>query len=138
MGYTHYYTQLRNLRPAEMEAFADFAKKAADLSGVPLANGFGEDGSLPLFTADEVCFNGVGEDSHETFLVEPKGRGFQFTKTSRKPYDIVVVACLAYLDTLGNAFRVNSDGGYKEWEAGIALAKRVRPDLDYRAFEDEP
>lgn len=137
MGFSHYYTQKRNLTPKEMKGLALFADAAALRSGTPLAGPEGEPGTAPIFTAALVSFNGVGDDAHETFEIDPKGSGFQFTKTARKPYDIVVVACLAYLDTLGNAFAISSDGDLDDWAAGIELARRVRPGLDFAIrFED--
>lgn len=107
------------------------------------ADGTGE----PIINGLEVVFNGDaaayhendGGLHHETFymprVLEPhpgqqpdeRGRYFDFCKTARKPYDLVVTAALLAFahhfpapETL-----VNSDGDAGEWTAGLALCRRV-------------
>lgn len=47
-----------------------------------------------------------------------------FCKTGRRPYDIVVVACLAVMKhRMGPLFYVDSDGDFMDWLAGVELAK---------------
>lgn len=55
-----------------------------------------------------VCFNGVGELAHEAFVIEKKGTD-DFCKTARKPYDLLVVACLIAAWQILN-YRFSSDG----------------------------
>jgi hypothetical protein len=55
-----------------------------------------------------VCFNGVGDLAHETFVIEKKGSD-DFCKTARKPYDLLVVACLIAAWQILN-YRFGSDG----------------------------
>ena len=71
--------------------------------------------------------NGKGDNAHEDFALPEHFRDNvegSFCKTARKPYDIVVVACLCILkDKLGSAFSVSSDGRYNDWQAGRNLAQ---------------
>lgn len=82
-----------------------------------------------------MSFNGCEEQSHETFRLgakpvdvdTPWNKGnekiFDFCKTARKPYDTVVVACLAALaDILGDDIEVSSDGSPEDWKDGVKLA----------------
>lgn len=96
----------------------------------------GQDGEgKPDLRLDKVIFNGQGNDSYETFLFEPYGnnpspsgggKDFSFCKTACKPYDIVVVACLAIAaENLGEGIEVSSDGNRSDWVEGVALASRV-------------
>ena len=65
----------------------------------------------PQFTTDEIRFNGIGDDSHETFALGKGYNGFKFTKTARKPYDRHVLACLILAKKyFGDAIKVSSDG----------------------------
>ena len=76
-----------------------------------------EDGSI--------FFNGIGEDSHEAFELPAPGWGWKwsFCNTAQKPYDEVVVACLAiFKHFLGDSFETSSDGNRDEWTDGVALA----------------
>jgi hypothetical protein len=67
-----------------------------------------------------VMLNGNGPDlDHETFCIDPNP-GSDFCKTERKPYDVVVVACLTFLAT-DYGFRVRSDGDHDELQAGVDL-----------------
>jgi len=75
----------------------------------------------------EICFNGHVDDggNYETFHFNKQG-GREFTKTARKPYDLIVVACLAVAkDIFGEEIDVSSDGDHEDWEAGTAFASKV-------------
>lgn len=145
MGYTHYFTQTRDFSAAEMLTIGDtIARFIKEATGKPTstAGGYhqdpvairGGDGTgLPELTEKRICFNGNGPDlDHETFHIPatreepyPGGTlGWQCCKTARKPYDVVVVASLAYLAAKWG-FDVSSDGGAEDWEAGVELAQTV-------------
>jgi hypothetical protein len=65
----------------------------------------------PEFTTDEIRFNGIEDDSHETFALGKRYNGFKFTKTARNPYDRHVLACLILAKKyFGDAIKVSSDG----------------------------
>jgi hypothetical protein len=73
--------------------------------------------------------NGKGDLSHENLTMREhfsENDGFGFCKTARKPYDVVVTACLAVLAyRLPGLIAVSSDGRAKDWETGVKLARTV-------------
>lgn len=146
MGYTHYYTfkvpkgiKAATLESAYQTALQECARVAhaynaecddngltdARLSGYTAHTKVGQYGGLQL--------NGKGELGHESFELREhfkqnieSDNGFGFVKTARKPYDSVIVACLAILKyRLGNAIDVSSDGTAGDWVNGVLLARRV-------------
>ena len=49
-----------------------------------------------------------------------------FIKTERKPYDVVVTACLSVLKhRLGDCLYIQSDGKASDWNSGVELARKV-------------
>jgi hypothetical protein len=142
MGYTHYWDQSRDFTREEWsqirEDFEALLKDIQHVQGIPLANGRGEPGTSPEITDDQVWFNGVGDDGHETFASYRKRppkepwqstRGNDFCKTARKPYDLAVTAALCYLCTVPDpaAFTASSDGYGRDWLEGLAEARRALP-----------
>ncbi len=155
MGYTHYFTQLRSFTTEQwVEVRTDIEailKEAEHNQGIPLANGHGEPKTRPVINASMIAFNGLGDDSHETLLInramrrKPKYPGderpnLDFCKTARKPYDAAVTAVLCYLSTVTRqddsngepiigteAFTVASDGDGSGWVAGLELARKALP-----------
>ena len=82
------------------------------------------DGFEPQLSS--VHFN--GKDPYETFSFPPSkpGRTTGFCKTARRPYDVVVVACLAAIkDRLKARVAVQSDGGYSDLTFGTDVASGV-------------
>jgi len=158
MGYTHYFTQTRRAIGAEdwatiCEDVSSIVKHAQTVRGVPLANGNGDAGTSPEITPQHIFLNGVGDASHETFCLYSSGRTEtyypgdnkfgDFCKTARKPYDIVVTACLCYLASVAETHNATSDGWAKDWTAGLEMARLALPKyanrLDYPTWllEDE-
>jgi hypothetical protein len=145
MGYTHYWD--RDPQKEAPDSFGRFALdaqkivKAAQLKGIGIADGFGE--GEPTFEEGVISFNGVGPLSHETFTwsaipKNPEWRSeeltvFDFCKTSMKPYDAVVTACLIRAKVVyGDALTVSSDGGWDpepegwgDWQEGRNLYEEV-------------
>jgi hypothetical protein len=67
------------------------------------------------FLPDEVAFNGIGDNGGESFCLNTKETGFQFTKTNLQPYDNHVYACLLLAkEYFGDSIRVSSDGDDEE------------------------
>jgi hypothetical protein len=140
MGYTHYWRFGAFITEKSYKQALSEIRKLIKASPVPLANHMGDVGTKPS-VGPTVSFNGVGEDSHETFilradptLVSTDNRRyptdeinrFDFTKTARKPYDIIVTAALCVLqERLGASVEVTSDGNADDWEAGRAFAEKV-------------
>ena len=122
MGYTHYWhiAKISQHSTRFTQAVGDMAKVIRN-SPVPLAGPLGT--GKPKLAKTYVSFNGVPPNDHETFLF-PEQDGF--CKTAQKPYDIVVVACLAIAkDVFGAEIRVSSDGKGEDWDAGVRLASEV-------------
>jgi hypothetical protein len=142
MGYTHYFTQTRDFTREEWAQIREdmdaLLKDVQHVQGIPLANGVGEPGTSPEITDKKIWFNGVGDDSHETFCVYRKRRapeypgdirGGDFCKTARKPYDLAVTAALCYLATVPDpaSHTVSSDGEGRDFLDGLAEARRALP-----------
>ena len=105
MGYTHYWRQLRDFTDTEWQELTRLAKLIT-ADGV-----LDQTLSTVEFNIDneQICFNGVGDNGHETFIITKKKRAkadyeeqeaydrqgaFEFCKTAHKPYDKYVVAVL--------------------------------------------
>lgn len=144
MGYTHYWTFRRakgktakELETAYKKALVECSKVAVLYNAECKAKGL-DDERLSGYSAHckpgtygGLKLNGKEYLAHEDFVMrehfsEAVKDGFQFCKTARKPYDVVVVACLAILKyRLGDAIQVDSDGYAEEWTDGVELAKRL-------------
>ena len=145
MGYTHYWYQDPKLDADKFAAAALDIAKVIELSKVSLAGNMGDAGTTPNVGPKIIALNGVEDDAHETFMIEPTAtkqdyedksdpKVFAFCKTARKPYDEVVTASLAVLKHhLGDALRVSSDGDFEEWSEGLALASEAT-NLDLSAL----
>jgi hypothetical protein len=108
-------------------AFVSQCRKIVDQTGVELINDMnaprpGAKGSSPRVTDKAVCFNGVGEYSHETFYIPRAGSkgDFDFCKTARKPYTAPAAACAMAARHHLN-FEVSCDGWDEELGAGAKL-----------------
>jgi len=146
MGYTHYLRRPKTLNKTkfklvlkDMELFmkSNLHKLVGRVWFVKGGDGTGE----PIFTEDLICFNGmqsVLEDlSHETMYVErvmkprnwqtpEKGKYFEFCKTARKPYDILVCLCLLSLkEHFGDKVEISSDGDRDDWENAIKAYEEI-------------
>jgi len=127
MGYTHYWTA-KPVEQDDWDALVEGARRAAALSSVKIALESDEPKIGPYFGDNTIRFNGIGEEGgHETFLIEREGSGWDFCKTARKPYDVIVVAILAYAHAV-LGWEVSSDGSSADWRSGIALAKQAWPE----------
>lgn len=136
MGYTHYFTQMRDVRPAEWAALC--AEANALITALPttfadrplkLAREFNEPSVPPVIDADEIRFNGTTPESetdsldlgHETFLLtrvtrEPPTRegAFSFCKTA---YNLAVCAVLLSTQVHApGAWKLGSDGDASDWQ----------------------
>ena len=162
MGYTHYWRQLRDFTDTEWQELTRLTNLIiADNEGI-LSAGFGE-GGKPEVNGEHIWFNGLGEDSHETFRITKKKRAkedyeeqeaydrrgaFEFCKTAHKPYDKYVVAVLCALYNLSNVppqrnrnahpmREITSDGNTKDWTEGLFHAVRsTRKDEMYCPIRD--
>jgi hypothetical protein len=121
VGYSHYGGgNVACTNETWAQVLAD-AQKVAAASGIPIAGGSGK--GKPIFNNDKICFNGKGDrDSHETFQVERPG-GWDFTKTARKPYNIVVCAVVMVIKHYIPTFTPSSDGDPDEWADAVKLCQ---------------
>lgn len=159
MGYTHYFTQLRDFTAAEWEqAAADIGAILANAQQrweIPLGNWDGKRGTSPDFTPApnaRIAFNGWGDEGHETFSINQRRptldddekrwgftRGAGFTKTARKPYDTAVTAVLCYLSNFHKMgeldeqrrpiLEATSDGRGADFLKGLELARQALPHM---------
>ena len=160
MGYTHYWRQLRDFTDTEWQELTRLTNLIiADNEGI-LSDGFGE-GGKPEVNGEHIWFNGLGEDSHETFRITKKKRAkedyeeqeaydrqgaFEFCKTAHKPYDKYVVAVLCALYNMevkvwplgdGKIMSISSDGNTEDWTEGLFHAVRAtRKDEMYCPIRD--
>jgi hypothetical protein len=133
MGFTHFFPRktthtLDKKRWDDM--IADVRKVADNLpEGVELAGAFGEPNTKPTIDTEEICFNGVGEHSHETFRItrtpdaRPDGSvRFNFCKTARKPYDLMATAVLLIIEKhFPGDFEIGTDGNLSDWRPAMRL-----------------
>lgn len=121
MGYTHYWDAVE-LSASEFAQVAEATRKIIVASRIGIAGGDGL--GPPETNSHRVLLNGCrpGLD-HETFHL-CRDAVSDCCKTARKPYDIVVTACLAYMASTWG-YDASSDGDVEDWEAGTELANKA-------------
>lgn len=144
MGYTHYMKQKRSFSKDEWNKLKDLTQEIIDYCDVPL-----DTDEYPLEINDEVIrFNGVGDDSHETFYLTPvpelqpwQDEHFNFCKTARKPYDVpVAMVLLAINHFIPGVMEISSNGGWDEdtrqldYDGGWVHIREMFADF----FDEEP
>ena len=107
MGYTHYWKMAKDLELSDdqkilLNYVMEDHKDLIDQTDGP-----------DFQTKDHMIFlNGIGDEALETFGVPRKKSEFEFCKTARKPYDIVVCKMLLILSQ-SPGFSFSSDGIYE-------------------------
>ena len=122
MGYTHYWDHPM-IDAEKWDKIVEDAKKLVAASPVKLAHDCDEPETPPHVGNENIWFNGVGDDGHETFVLTRKGTDFDFCKTAQKPYDLIVVAILAVAAAHGVSVR--ADGDAPDWKDGLEYASRI-------------
>lgn len=125
MGYTHYWNFKGNVAPDAMEGGAEKFKTVARLGvkmcdkvrsmGIDICGGDGY--FTPTFCSTRIIFNGNEEkgEAHETFAIESNDGKWNFCKTARKPYDLLVcLMLLTFKYVFGDDFEYSSDGITRE------------------------
>jgi len=129
MGYTHFWYRPMGLEKKKFAAATADIKKLFDHWVGPGA---------PFQTFDLFKYSVHVEGGYETFRVAQEERDrhgrpgpvFNFCKTERLPYDIVVTSCLlVFHHHLAPQFKVSSNGVIKDWQPAIDLCRKV---LDYK------
>lgn len=126
MGYTHYWTiNTKGNR-------ANYLKAIKAMNTIARANKDILSGYSAYTTIEQyggIKLNGKRENAHEDFIFReylPMNEAFNFCKTDRKEYDVVVTACLAAAKYyMGDDIKVSSDGFKEDWSKGIMLARRI-------------
>tara|TARA_R110000744_G_scaffold322162_1_gene428187 strand:- start:35 stop:487 length:453 start_codon:yes stop_codon:yes gene_type:complete len=134
MGYTHYWNIYQTIIPQDIwRSFAsDFIKilpQFMDKLDHETDQKFDINGN-------DIRFNGIGEESHETFTINRKNpmeksydgeiKYFDFCKTARKEYDIAVCCALIiakkhFADIIG----ISSDGCDEDgWDKAKELCQK--------------
>lgn len=124
MGFTHYYQLAQPISENDWAKIKVQMQTLIENSPVPLGDGWGEEGSKPDLTDNHININGIEDNAHETFTVYRLSTKWGFTKTARKPYDVVVVALLVLLHHDANLL-VSSDGGYDDWVDGLNFLNKT-------------
>lgn len=138
MGYTHYWTFTAPKRGEAVKIEKIYQKAIKECATIARTY-YKANGGLSGFSAHTepgkyggLKINGKGDDMHEDFIMREHFKqnlepdNWHFCKTARKPYDVVVVACLIVLaHRLPKHFRVDSDGYTDDWAEGLKLARRV-------------
>lgn len=123
MGYTHYCYKPMELPVTQWEMFiGDFNKVLPNFKHLLDVN---TDQKL-VVNDTEIFFNGIGENSHETFhfpRVEDEDDAFSFCKTARKPYDIAVCSALIIAVKRFSNVKVSSDGDINDWKDAMNLCQ---------------
>lgn len=153
MGYTHYY--YKDEEEHDQETWNSFLKDVKKIvknlpehstssggyhSKDPLIIAGWDGEGKPSFTKNMIKFNGGGGFDHETFsiyrVVDEQERErarnlgrkdfFEFCKTARKPYDLLVQAVLIlYKHHFGSHVRVSSDGCFGDWVEAYVFVENV-------------
>ncbi len=157
MGFTHYWRRPATLHNATFETWVEdvkclllnLPKHSSSAGGYYSADPVAICGPLgtgkPKLTKALVSLNGDAsrELDHETFYVprvmkpeewqkpDQDNLWFSFTKTARKPYDLIVAAALLVLKArFGDAIKVSSDGDSEDWAPAVELFKQTFPLLE--------
>lgn len=135
MGYTHYWRfhkgkiETEALRKTFDEVSTECQILLENLDPkIIICGGLGE--GSPIMNETEIWFNGDSREGldHETFNISWKGKdGFNFCKTARKPYDLLVCMCLLSFRQHfpRNVFELSSDGNAEEWQEAVDLYNQI-------------
>lgn len=126
MGYTHYWTDFGGADTLPTEAVRLIKQVTDQAYRQGLIQREHDDSRPPRVAAQEVRFNGVGEEGHETFRYSTSpGDEIGFCKTARKPYDAVVMRVLLILGYYREGLTIRSDGEFDgEWAEALAWFNR--------------
>lgn len=153
MGYTHYFELKRKATEEEIEKVLEEVKNMVKHlpKSSPTAGGYYSDDPLkicggmgvgkPTFSKEMINFNGDESEGldHETFHIEFNKPKWDFCKTARKPYDMLVCLCLISLKNNIEGFTFSSDGVLDDWEPAFEFYRKHIGNLNFEteaAFAD--
>ena len=141
MGYTHCYTIHDLNTDLRVPEIAQDISRIIMASEIPIGGEpAGPNPAEPALGPTHIIFNGVGDDSCESFVYPPglemrssnllarAPEGLDSCKTWRQPYDVVVCAALIALKHhLGDNVKITSDGRFdqEEWQPAYQLYCRA-------------
>ena len=124
MGYTHYWEGTVPAASENIVAAISYILTKVQMgdNAIKLAGWHGT--GFPIFDEAKIEFNGLGDDSYESFTVKyGESISFNCCKTAQKPYDLAVVAVLEALRIESKGiFTWSSDGDDDDTADGRALA----------------
>ena len=149
MGYTNYYYVPKVMEKEKFKTLAQELEFATSfIAGnhsssndgekkdkfFTLHNGLGE--GVPEFTEERICFNGDASKGldHETFYIgrdnseerdRDGGLHFEFCKTARKPYDLMVQISMLRLKHHFPESKISSDGEASDWKNARKVYKNI-------------
>lgn len=121
MGYTHYWKNETGY-VIDLFTFAKFVEEVKQITATAQEAGIALEEE---YTENEIIINGVGDNSHETFVFTRTPEEFEFCKTAGKPYDTVVTAILIHAKKNFKPIIINSDGNWNDWQGGRLLYESV-------------
>lgn len=160
MGFSHYWYRVKVLEQEQYNKLAaDVQFLLAHLPEHSLsAGGYYANDPLkiegayglpcPEITDQQIVFNGAGENEdedlgHESFdfprvfvpekwdrIDRQTGMWFQFCKTARKPYDLLVCAVLLAAKHHFPAMKVKSDGSPRDWQPATEWYMQCFPERE--------
>jgi hypothetical protein len=138
MGYTHYWKHHESFSEFQWRCLQEYTRAViaeAERGGIHVCDPMGH-GEEPDITDEIISLNGVGNEGCETFWIarEAEGDAFEFCKTRRNPYDVVVTTLLAFANhMMGDAgFSISSDGGPEAFLEPLVPFPDVTKEFDLR------
>ena len=148
MGYTHAWILKDTTQDLKVPQIAQDIRSIVSASEMNIVNRWMQPHTEPEITDSNICFNGVPGDGYEPFFYPPNPEWqtqtkevFDFCKTQKLPYDVVVCAALlAIKHHLDDQVTVSSNGKFTnpEWQAAYHLYRRsLRRELpeQFRIYE---
>jgi len=143
MGYTHYWRINRNKVTPEQfhkaveeikKIYAKLPKRTNSAGGcypnhhVKIMGALGK--GEPIFNETKISFNGNAKNGtyHDTMHIELNdSHPYDFCKTARKPYDLLVCCSLIALanNLPTDDFSFSSDGNAKDWQPALDLYTEI-------------
>ena len=137
MGYTHYWENNKDINTESWTKIINDFKKVLNVIGDSIKLDGCFKGKEVFISEEEICFNGVAEESCETFHIHREPTDFEFCKTRAKPYDLAVCSCLLITAHHCKSFTFSSDGDSTSWENAINLIRTTLSlDLDLTYFTE--
>ena len=126
MGYTHYFSNTKTIPLVQWNKLTKDVNKLMKHSNKNkvVAREYDDTNTPPVINENQISFNGIGDDGHETFFIKRKGGNNEFCKTARKPYDLIACVTLILYSNHVKGTEISSDGDLDdiEWQSAVSLA----------------